>query len=236
MVKLIRVEALKKWLIYLLIVSSAVFITLKPQQFVDLWLTSDQQGQILFNYGHYQQANETFTNTLWQAYSAYGNEDYEKAATLYSQYNNSSALMAQANALAHARQYVKARDLYQLIISKYPKLTAPKINIKVVQAIIDEVNLLSQSQQPEQGESSKELGDDPQTGDGAERKAGQPQEVKQLSSEQLLLDDNLNKMWLRQVQKNPAQFLSQKFYMQLENQNQQPMIEDNVDGGRENDE
>ena len=192
------------------------FIILKPNDFIDLWLTKDQQGQLLFNAGHYEQASNTFNNVHWRAFSAYGNEDYKTAATFYSQFNNKESLLAQANALAHGRNYLKARDLYRKILTQYPDFSAAEKNSDLMQGIIDEVNLLSKAQQPEQGESIKELGDEPQTGDGAEKKEPRPQEVEQLNAEQLLLDPNLNEMWLRQVQKNPDRFLSQKFYFQQE--------------------
>jgi len=192
------------------------FIILKPSDFFDLWLTKDQQGQLLFNAGHYEQASKTFNNVHWLAFSAYGNQDYETAATFYSQFNNKESLLAQANALAHGRHYLKARNLYQDILDQYPNYSATEENRDLIQAIIDEVNLLSESQKAEQGESIKELGDEPQTGDGAEKQEARSQEVEQLNAEQLLLDPNLNEMWLRQVQKDPDRFLSQKFHFQQE--------------------
>jgi len=207
----------KQWLITALIIASCLFAYVKPQSFADLWLTRDQQGQILFNLGDYQQASNTFKSTLWQAYSNYGAEQYKNSATLYSQFTDVDSQIAKANALAHGREYIKARNLYQQILTIAPNNAAATTNIVIVQAIIDEVNRLSASQQPEDGESIKELGDEPQTGDGAEKKeAPKEQKIEQFSADQLLLDPALNAMWLRQVQKNPAHFLSQKFYMQQE--------------------
>ncbi|WP_140602919.1 tetratricopeptide repeat protein [Litorilituus lipolyticus] len=205
----------KSWIITAIVSSLVCFALLKPQAFMDLWLTKDQQGQLLFHQGKYNQASKTFVDNRWQAYSAYGAQEYKTSATLYGQFTEKEDLLAQANALAHGREYIKARDLYQSIIQTFPNYTAAQKNIAIVQDIIDEINLLSANQQAEQGESSKDLGDEPQTADGAERQDGPPQELEQLTAEQLLLDDNLNEMWLRQVQKNPARFLSHKFYLQL---------------------
>jgi len=206
-----------KRILWLAVLSAlTAFIILKPSDFIDLWLTKDQQGQLLFNAGHYEQASKTFNNVHWLAFSAYGNQDYETAATFYSQFNNKESLLAQANALAHGRHYLKARNLYQDILDQYPNYSATEENRDLIQAIIDEVNLLSESQKAEQGESIKELGDEPQTGDGAEKQEARSQEVEQLNAEQLLLDPNLNEMWLRQVQKDPDRFLSQKFHFQQE--------------------
>jgi len=206
-----------KRILWLAVLSAlTAFIILKPSDFIDLWMTKDQQGQLLFNAGHYEQASKTFNNVHWLAFSAYGNQDYETAATFYSQFNNKESLLAQANALAHGRHYLKARNLYQNILDQYPNYSAAEENRDLIQAIIDEVNLLSESQKAEQGESIKELGDEPQTGDGAEKQEARSQEVEQLNAEQLLLDPNLNEMWLRQVQKDPDRFLSQKFHFQQE--------------------
>ena len=212
----------KSMLISIVVIGSCLFAYVKPQQFADFWLTRDQQGQVLFNLGHYQQASNTFKNTQWQAYSSYGAEQYKNSVNLYGQFTDVESQIAKANALAHGREYISARNLYQQILTIEPQNLAASTNIKIVQAIIDEVNLLSASQQAEDGEAIKELGDEPQTGDGAEREvAPKEQEIEQLSAEQLLLDPSLNDMWLRQVQKNPAYFLSQKFYMQQEIVNQE---------------
>ena len=215
MVTVEQLRSKKRLILTAMVIGLLLFAVLKPQAFMDLWLTKDQQGQLLFNQGKYLQASKTYTDNRWQAFSAYGAQEYKTAATLYSQFNDKESLLAQANAIAHSREYIEARNFYQQILAKYPNFQAAQTNLAIVQAIIDEVNLMSESQRAEQGESSKELGDEPQTGDGAERKDAQVQEVEQLTSEQLLLDDNLNEMWLRQVQKNPERFLSQKFYMQL---------------------
>ena len=222
----------KRSIVVMLIIITSLFAYLKPQQFTDLWLTRDQQGQLLFNFGQYQQASSTFKSTQWQAYSSYGAEQYNNAATLYGQFTDIESQLAKANALAHAREYLSARNLYQQMLTIDPQNYAANTNIKIVQDIIDEVNRLSASQAQEDGESIKELGDEPQTGDGAEREvAPKKQEVEQLSAEQLLLDPSLNAMWLRQVQKNPANFLSQKFYMQQEIKNQQP-IDKNINNNQ----
>ena len=218
----------------LTIIVLAGFVFLKPQQFADLWLTKDQQGKILFNRGYFDEAASTFTNTRWQAFSLYGAEQFDQAATLYSQFIRPEDVLARANALAHGRRYVKARDMYQTILDKDPENSAAQNNLKVVQAIIDDVNRLSESQKPDEG-ASKELGDEPQTGDGAEKQEAREQVVEQLSAEQLLLDPALNDMWLRQVQKDPARFLSKKFNMQ-NNQSSVDKPSDQGADGESNDE
>ena len=87
---------------------------------------------------------------------------------------------------------------------------------------------MSASQKAEESDSSNELGDDePQTADGAERVDFVEREVQQLSAEDVLLDEQMNELWMRQVQKDPSRFLGVKFYMQLQRQEYSPEREEN---------
>ncbi|MEW6996995.1 tol-pal system YbgF family protein [Colwelliaceae bacterium BS250] len=235
-------NALKQWSakhktkIYVVLITTVVaFIYFKPQQFIDVWLTRDQQGQLLFNLGKYDQSATRFTNTRWQAYSLYGAEKFDQSATMYSQFKSADDRLARANALAHNRRYVKARDMYKDILLNFPEDQSALHNQQLVQKIIDDNNRLSESQKAEEGDSSDELGDEPQTSDGAEKKQARKQVIEQMSAEQLLLDPALNDMWLRQVQKDPAQFLSRKFLLQTQLQNEAsktlPTTKETVPGG-----
>lgn len=199
-----------------LLVLIALFSYVKTQTMMDLWLTRDQHAQVLFKLGYYRHAATTFTSPQWQAYSYYAAEDFDSAANVYSQFASVEARFFRANAMAHGRHYAKAREIYQSILIEDPNHNGAQENLKIIQAIINEINLTSQYQAAEQGESSKALGDEPQTADGAERKDLVPQEITQLTAEQILQDPQLNEIWLRQVQKNPARFLSYKFQLQAE--------------------
>ena len=87
-----------------------------------------------------------------------------------------------------------------------------------MQAIIDEINAMSEAQQSEGMETARELGDAPQTADGAQREVLEGEAPAQLTAEEILADERVQEMWLRGVQADPAQFLSVKFQMQLERQ------------------
>ena len=54
--------------------------------------------------------------------------------------------------------------------------------------------------------------------EGDERQMYEAEPKQQLSADQLLQDPALTDMWMRQVQRDPTQFLKVKFYMQLEQQ------------------
>ena len=206
----------KARIVVALIMITVTFAWLRPSQFIGLWLTKDQQGQILFMLEKYDLASHTYSDTRWRAFSAYGAEDFKQSALLYGQFSTKEDKLHRANAVAHAKEYVKARSMYQAIVQQYPEYEAAQHNLAIVVKIIEDINLMSESQKPEQGDSIKELGDEPQRADGAEKEEAREQEIEQLNAEQLLLDPELNEMWLRQVQKNPGRFLGIKFQMQYD--------------------
>ncbi len=199
----------KRPLLLIVLFSVIVWAAVKPQAFLDLWLTHDQQGQLLFLKGDYAKAARRFESTEWQAFSFYGAEEYDNAAAVYSQLDDANSRLAQANARAHGQSYVHARSLYDALLADIPNNVPAQTNRDIVQKLIDEINAMSESQDSEG--ASKELGDEPKRADGAEKQLMKEQIIEQYSAEQLLLDPALNEMWLRQVQKDPSNFLAAKF-------------------------
>jgi len=190
-------------------------------RFMDLWLTPDQQGRYYLARGDYKKAAASFENIAWRGIAYYRSENFTVAAEMFSRIETVEGFFNLANALAQGRNYLAAVRAYDEALKLEPEHSSALKNRAKIQDIIDEINLLSASQKSEAGESSKELGgDQPQTADGAERQDFVEREVEQLSAEQVLLDEQINELWMRQVQKDPSRFLSTKFHMQLQKNNQ----------------
>lgn len=188
-------------------------------RFMDLWLTPDQQGRYYLDKGDYQAAAARFENISWRGIAYYRAENFAAAAEMFSRIETADGYFNLGNAWAHSRNYLLAVKAYDQVLGLDPNHRGALHNRNKIQAIIDEINLLSESQRAEQGESSKELGDDePQTADGAERQDFTKRQVEQLSAEDILMDEQMNELWMRQVQKDPSRFLSVKFQMQLRNE------------------
>ncbi len=185
--------------------------------FADLWLTPDQQGRLLMQRGEYREAARRFRNPLWQGLALYYAEDFMQAAEYFSRDDSKAALFNEANARAHARDYLRALARYDRLLARDPDYPGAQANRDRVQALVDEINRLSESQQGEPGEASGELGeDDPRAAEGADEQIWQEVEVEQISAEEVLGDNSVRDMWLRGVQKDPAGFLATKFNMQLQ--------------------
>ena len=197
-----------------------VWSALNPRALVGLWLTPDQQGWLLFQRDRYEDASRIFGDPRWRGMSLYAAQDFEGAAQYFSQYQDADSLLARANALAHAREYIPARRAYEDLQRRYPDHPAPAINLPIVQELIDANRELSESQAAETGDLTSEQDDGPQSSEGDERVS--MIEREQLSSDALLQDPALTESWLRQVQRNPAEFLATKFYLQLERQEATP--------------
>jgi Ca-activated chloride channel family protein len=184
---------------------------------MDLWMTSDQQGRFYLEKGDYEKAAARFEDLAWKAVAYYLNENFDIAVELFARIETADGFFNLGNAYAHSQNYLLARDAYTKVLRLNPQHEGAARNRKIVQDIIDDINRMSESQQAEMGEQSKELSEnDPKRAEGAERKDMVPQEAEQLSAEQILKDQKLNDIWMRQVQPDPAQFLSAKFFMQLE--------------------
>jgi len=187
-----------------------------PRHFMDLWLTPNQQGRYYLERGDYNKAAARFEDIAWRGIAYYRGENFKAATEMFSRIETADGYFNLANAWAHSRNYVYAVRTYNQVLELEPDHAAALKNRDKIQKIIDEINLLSASQQAEASDSSKELGEaDPQTADGVERQDFVERKVEQLSAEDILLDEQMNDLWMRQVQKNPARFLSVKFQMQL---------------------
>jgi Ca-activated chloride channel family protein len=186
-------------------------------RFMSLWLTPDQQGRYYMEKGDYKKAATRFEDIAWRGIAYYRAENFKAAAEMFSRIDTAEGFFNLANAQAHGRNYVSAVKTYDMVLKIDPGHAGALKNRDMIQKIIDEINLLSASQRAEDSDSSRELGEDEaQTADGVERQDFIEREVEQLTAEQVLLDEQVNDLWMQQVQKDPSRFLSVKFHMQLQ--------------------
>lgn len=188
--------------------------------FADLWLTADQQGRLLMQLGNYQEAASRFQDPMWKGMAYYYNEDFLRAAEYFARSDSNDALFNEANARAHARDYLRSVHRYERLLERAPDYPGAERNRQRVQDLIDEINRLSESQQEEAGVGSEEKqldGEDAIPAEGADTLTWEKQELVQFSAEEILQDEATRDMWLRGVQQNPSRFLAIKFNMQLNN-------------------
>ncbi|MFT5571585.1 MAG: Ca-activated chloride channel family protein [Cryomorphaceae bacterium] len=203
--------------------SSASQLTATAQQriadgFLRLWLTPDQLGRYYFERGKYAQAAISFVDLEWQGMSYYHAENFAAAAELLRQIDSPQGRFNLANALAQGQNYVMSARVYSEVLREDPNHSAAFNNLEFIQELIDDINRMSESQQAEPGKASRELGDAPQRGGGAEQDDIAESDKQQFTAEQLLMDKQIHEMWMRQVQADPSRFLAAKFQLQFQRQ------------------
>lgn len=196
------------------------------QMWVDLWLTPNQQGQWHFNRQDYLEAAIHFQDPLRKGIAYYYAGEFKLAHAQFLNADSALSLFYAGNALARQREYLKARDLFAYLLKQDKWALSTELtkdvehNLKAMQAIVDEVNRLSESQAgtTDGPEDSMELGDKPQTGDGAEDQAVASMMLKEtLNANEILGSDELADKWLRKVESDPKFFLRAKFQIELIN-------------------
>lgn len=193
----------------------------------DLWLTPDQQGQGLFNKQEYLDAAKHFSDPLRKGTAYYYASEFELAHSAFLEMQNDPSeevrdfgLYNAASALARQREYLAARDLLQSLANK-PTLSQalrPDVehNLNVIGGIVEEINQMSESQAGTEQEMSTELGDNPQTAEGADEQTSQEMMIKEtLSAADILGNQEMADKWLKRVESDPRDFLRAKFQIQL---------------------
>ncbi|ANQ29392.1 hypothetical protein BA894_23780 [Vibrio natriegens] len=193
----------------------------------DLWLTTDQQGQRLFNKQEYLAAAKQFSDPLRKGTAYYYASEFELAHSAFLETQNDRSeevrdfgLYNAASALARQREYLAARDLLQSLANK-PTLSQAlrhdvEHNLKVIGGIVEDINQMSESQAGTEQEMSTELGDNPQTAEGAEEQTSQEMMIKEtLSAADILGNQEVADKWLKRVESDPRDFLRAKFQIQL---------------------
>ncbi|MBD0785727.1 VWA domain-containing protein [Vibrio sp. Y2-5] len=193
------------------------------QWWMDLWLTPDQQAQRLFNRGDYKQAAAHYQKPLNKGIAYYYAGEFKLAHSAFMQDNTPQGLYYAASALARQREYVAARALLRQL-NELPDLDSVlqqniAHNLKAITAIIDEINIMSESQANSldlDQEVSIELPDgQPQTADGADENTSEENMKKQqLSADDILGDPKFAEVWLKRVEADPSRFLQSKFQIQ----------------------
>ncbi|MGF1696037.1 VWA domain-containing protein [Vibrio lamellibrachiae] len=193
------------------------------QWWMDLWFTPDQQGQRLFDQQRYLEAAKAFDDLERKGVAYYYAREYRLAHSVFIQMDSDLGTYYAATSLARQREYLAARNLLKnMFESRVLSTTLTKKvinNLDVLNGLIDEINRLSESQMntTEGPEESFELGDNPQTGDGAEEQVTEEYLMREsLNANEILGSEELANMWLQRVEADPKFFLQAKFHIQLQ--------------------
>ncbi|MEZ6939962.1 VWA domain-containing protein [Aeromonas sp. S12(2024)] len=192
------------------------------QQWFNLWLTPDQQGQWYFQQGDYLEAAKHYEDPFYKGVAYYYGAEFALAQSAFLQADSEQALLYAGNALARQREYLAARRLFRKLADEASDPSVRQSaahNYQVMSGIVDEINRASQSQTgtPDGPDHSSELPDDePRSADGAEETVVSSLMAREtLTADQILANPAQAEKWLRRVESDPGDFLQAKFRLQL---------------------
>ena len=212
---------------------------------VDLWKTSDQQGQEAFEAEDHTRATALFENPMWRAAAQFRAEDFESSSATLEGLDTSDAHYNRGNALAGAGQISPAIEAYERALELDPDHEDARFNRDL---------LLQQPQQNQsdsgdsEGDESQdsESGDTPQQSDqesdasdqsdpqnpgeqqdqppSSQQASGEPEESDELPQGEMPTAEELEEwedeqaanQWLRRIPQNPGNLLRRKFLYQYQ--------------------
>ena len=194
-------------IIFLLMYTSSAI----AMEWMDLWLTPDQQGQRLMDQGEYQQAAGKFTTPEKIGAALFLAGDFEKAASVFGRANGAEATYNRGNALIMLGQYDGAIEAYQNALGKRADWPEAQQNLQI--AILRKQALAPPDD--DFGGTGGQLEADEIVFDESGRVNKSSSEQVIDAADQSLGEDAMRAMWLRKVETRPADFLAARFNYQL---------------------
>jgi Ca-activated chloride channel homolog len=202
-----------QWLPLVLLTVSAVPNNAQAA-FIDWWMTADQQGAYYFDKQNYKEAALRFEDEKWKAAAYVYAKDYKKAADIYQQQDDLTSLFNLAVTNSQAQNYHQAEKLYQLLLTIEPDNTDAENNLRIITALIKNIQETAEAQQEEEPPSdnhdTQEMVDE-QLGADKDEIGQREVSIEGLSVDELLGSEQKKQQWLRDISRDPKLFLGAKF-------------------------
>jgi len=179
-------------------------------EWVDWWLTTDQQGWRLFQQGQYLEAADVFETPEYRGAAFFRGGDFESAASVFGRLRSPEAAYNRGNSLLMLGRYDEAISAYEQALEARPDWKAAAENLAIASARKDR---LKPPDDDAGGTGGKMEADEIVFDDtGRVNKSGSETET---GGGQQMSDDEMRAVWLRGVQNDPAEFLRTRFSYQL---------------------
>ena len=149
-------------------------------QWQDLWQSRQSQAKQAYDAGDYQQAQQKFSNQLWQGNAAYRQGDFAGAAAHYQQDPSADGRFNLGNSLALQGDYAGALKAYE----EAAKQNATLPGLAENKALIERLLQQQQQQQSQSGDKQSEQQKQDQQNDGQPQNGQQQQDGEQSSQQQ----------------------------------------------------
>ncbi|MEO1614664.1 MAG: tetratricopeptide repeat protein [Planctomycetota bacterium] len=202
---MIGTQNLTKLAAYCTIALIVATVTLSVRQGADAWSSPDRRGQRMLDSGQAVEAAKVFANPFRRGVAQFRAGQFKEAASTFAGLPGADATFNQANARVMLGEYDQAVKLYDRVLQESPDRKDAKQNREIAVGRAERLK-------DEGGEmTGGMLGADEIV--FGEQSPGSGGEDVELDSESIG-DEDTRKLWLRQVQTTPSDFLRTKFAFQ----------------------
>ena len=201
-------------------------------EWLDLWLTPDQQGQRLMDQGKYKEAATKFTSPEQIGIALFMAGDFENAATVLGRSPTAEASYNRGNAMVMQGLYDEAITSYENALIKRPDWAEAGQNLQIAR-------LRKEALAPpddDHGGTGGQMEADEFVFDDAGKNKKSPGEEVLDATDQQQNEEAMRAMWLRKVETRPADFLAARFNYQLAVRESESAGDDAVNNEGENSE
>lgn len=178
--------------------------------FLDWWLTPDQQGRLHYERGEYAEAAQRFADPVWKGLAYYAAEDFGSAAAVFETLDTPESWLYLGNSRANQERLEEAVVACQRALALQPEFPEASFNLDWVTGMLER----QQKQYEDAGGTGGKLAADEIVYDDRAKQAKAEMTAEQARA-QGVSDEQLEELWMRRVQTRPADFLREKFSIQL---------------------
>ena len=147
----------------------------------DLWQTSDQQAQALYQAGQKNEAAQRFSNPRWKQLSHYDNGDYDEALSALETPETAADWYNQANVLVRKGLLDKALAAYEKALEAQPDFEDAQYNRDLIKQLLNQQKSSESSQGETEGdgETNENPAEDDRSNKGSEQNSDSQQTKSQ---------------------------------------------------------
>jgi len=201
----------RRWRLIFLLTASGFYAAPAQADWLDWWLTPDQQGQRLLEQGQPAAAAERFTSPARIGAALFEAGDFEGAAGAFGRVRGAEGAYNRGNALIFLGEYENAIASFDAALEQRPDWRAAQENRAIAVARLAALAPVAD----DAGGTGGMLGADEIVMDDSGRVAESGTETVIEAEEQPMDEEAMRALWLRRVDTEPSRFLEAKFAAQL---------------------
>jgi len=165
--------------------------------FVDMWLTPDQQGRMAYEKGDFEAAAAHFADPMWKGVSLYRAGKFAEALDAFATADSAESWYDQGNALLHIGKLDEAVTAYKTALKKKPQWPDASANLTIAEQLVK----LKKDEEEEQQDAPGLPPDSIQFDDKG----------KKGKADTISIAEQTSELWMKNIIVSPADLMARKF-------------------------